>query len=134
MKNAIINLMNEDNYSNDKRQNVLDKVQEFMKSDAHTSILGVCLKQCGLSIGNLTKLLAIITNGLHLLPSVVKKLDDNGRKYLLYAILYSFILDEAPAFFDNTLSISEFNLLFNGAYALLLIIPSSIAKVGKFCC
>ena len=135
LKNTVIMMMNSDSYSNDQRQFVLDKIDEFLKSEAYTSILGICLKQCGLSIGNLTKLLSIITTGLNLAPKLVKTLDKNGRKYLLFAVLFSFVSDECPQFFDQTINISEFILLFEGAYELINIVPANIAKVktGLFC-
>lgn len=134
IKNILLSQMNADGYDNDNRQHTLDKISEFMNSEAHTSILSTCLKQCGLSVGNITKLMGVITSGLQLQPKLLKTLDKDGRRYLIFAILYQFIVDECPQFFE-TLALGEFTLLFNGAINLLMVDPKNIAKVkASICC
>ena len=64
------------------------------------------------------------------------KINLSQMKYILYSVLYCYILNKQPEFF-NELSITGFRLLFNNLWILLEINPNEIKVVKKcsaWCC
>lgn len=61
-----------------------------------------------------------------------KKIELSQMKYILYSVLYCYILNKQPDFF-NELSVVEFRLLFNSLWVLLEIDPNQIKVAAKKC-
>lgn len=135
VKNEVIHLMDMDEYDDKRRQGIITALMTFLNSSCYTNIISIAIrnqkKDSVISISKIPCLVSIIVTCLKN-ADLTKMLQTNDMKYFIYGVLYNFILQEDPGFF-NDISIETFENLYDGIFDILLIFPNVIDVSSQFC-
>lgn len=139
VEDEITEMMMLDGYDESKKQKLIGLAKQVLITKAYVDSirndLDKIFEDKKITADDIPRMMAISLKLNKILSHSMQlktKINVSQMKYILYSVLYCYILNKQPEFFDG-LSIAEFRLLFSSLWILLEIDPNQLKVATKKC-
>lgn len=136
LQNEMIHFMTREKYDVSRHSIIISCLNTFVQTREYNSIISVAIagnkEKDVISISSIPLIVHILITSLKII-TLAKTLKNEDIKFFIFGLLYNYILNDDPQFF-NEMSPDALETIFIGIWYILQIPPNLVKIGGVFCC